>query len=141
MEKNLLPEHSPAERLRIMRDNYESKIETYYRQLDHDEIAAREQILSKKSIEIFKLEIELKDKKQEFKDLIDPLKEDNKKLMTEIDTGQVEKKGELFFVPDFDKKIMITYDANADFISSRRLNPDEKVQQRVSFLSMASNDQ
>jgi hypothetical protein len=144
MQKQLLQEYSPEERLRIMRDNYESKHETYYMPLDHEEIAAREQELSKNSIAIYKHTEELKKEKARFKSLIDPLSERNHDLMKEIDTGQAEANGELFFVPDFDEKVMITYDAKGEFISSRRLNPDEKVQQRVSFLQAikpASNDQ
>lgn len=136
-----MPEQSEQERLRIMRDNYESKNETYYRELDQDEIAAREQELAKNSIDIFKLEKELKEIKQGFKDRIDPLKDDNTKLMTEIDTGQEETKGELFFVPDYDEKIMITYDAKGRYVSQRRLKPGE--QKRVEFggLRPAANDE
>lgn len=139
MQKVLLPEynHNPAEKLRIMRDNYASSHETYYKELNHDEIAAREQDLSKNSIEIFKLEKRLKEIKSEYKDQIDPLKDDNTKLMTEIDTGQAEVKGELFFVPDYEENVMITYDAKGEFVSSRRLKPDEQ-QQRMGFLRAAN---
>lgn len=141
MQKQLLPEYSEQERLRIMRDNYASAHETYYKELDHDEIAAREQSLSKNSIDIFKLEKKLKEIKQEFKDQIDPLKDDNSKLMTEIDTGQEETKGELFFVPNYDENTMITYDAKGRYVSQRRLKPGEQRRAEFGGLRPAANDE
>jgi hypothetical protein len=143
MQKQFMPEASDEDRLRILRDNHESSIESYYKQLDHEEIAAREQELSKNSITIYKKNEELKEIKERFKEEISPLMDDNKRLMKEIDTGQVEAKGELFFVPDFDEKVMYTFDAKGEFVSSRRLKPDEQLQKRMSFggLRPAANDQ
>lgn len=143
MQKVLLPQydHDPAEKLRIMRDNYESSVETYYRKLAPDEIAAREQELSKDSIEIYKLEKRLKEIKLEFKEQIDPLKVNKDRLMIEIDTGQVEHKGELFYNPDYDNGLMITYDSEGKFVSERFLKPGEKMQNRMNFMRPAANDE
>lgn len=143
MQKDLFTEYDgdPKEKIRIMRDNYESSIETYYRHLTPEEIAGREQELSQNCIEIFKLEKRLKEIKADYKEQIDPLKDDNTKLMTEIDTGQVEHKGEIFFVPDYEKNLMITYDEFGKFISERFLKPGERVQQRMPFLRPAANDE
>lgn len=138
-----MPELTDAERLRIMRDNFESKNEKYHIDLSLDEIEERQQKLSVNSINIFKLENEKKEKVQEFKDKIDPLKEDNIKLMTEIDTGKKEEKGTLFFVPDFGQKLMITYDTTGRWVSERRLNPGEMPQHAIGFngLRPAANDE
>lgn len=140
MQKVFMPELKPEERLRVMKDNHDSAVETYYKQLSQDEIDSRQHDLAVNSIKKFKLDEELKEIKGDFKAQTDPLVERNKELMHEIDTGQAEVKGELFFVPDYDEKLMITYDSNGDFVSSRRLRPEEQ-QQRINFLKPAASDQ
>lgn len=143
MKKFFMPEADDAYRLQVLRDNHESRVETYYKQLDPDEIAAREQELAKNSIVIYKKNEELKQIKDRFKEEIEPLVDDNKKLMKEIDTGHAEDKGEIFFIPDYDEMTMTTVDAKGIFISSRRLRPDEKLQGRMQFggLRPAANDE
>lgn len=139
MTKTFMPELKPEERLRVLKDNHESKVETYYKQLTQEEIDARQHELAQNSIKKFKLDEELKKIKEGFKDQTEPLVDRNKDLMREIDTGQAEVEGELFFVPEYDEKLMITYDANGDFVSSRRLRPEEQ-QQRLPFLKAASGE-
>ncbi len=140
MPKIFMPEATPEERLRILKDNHDSVIESYYKPLSIEEIETREHELSANSIKKFKLDEQLKGIKEDFKNQTEPLVDRNKSLMKEIDTGQAEVKGELFFVPDYDEKLMITYDADGAFVSSRRLRPEEQ-QQRISFLKPAANDQ
>lgn len=140
MQKVFMPELKPEERLRVLKDNHESAIETYYKQLSQDEIDMRQHELAVNSIKKFKLDEELKEIKGDFKAQTEPLVARNNELMHEIDTGQAEVKGELFFVPEYDEKLMITYDGNGEFVSSRRLRPEEQ-QQRISFLKPAANDQ
>jgi hypothetical protein len=140
MSKTFMPELKPEERLRVLKDNHDSAVETYYKQLNQDEIDTRQHELAINSIKKFKLDEELKEIKGDFKAQTEPLAARNNDLMHEIDTGQAEVKGELFFVPDFDDKLMITYDANGEFVSSRRLRPEEQ-QQRINFLKPAANDQ
>lgn len=135
-----MPEATLEERLRILRDNHDSSVETYYKQLTQDEIDSRQHDLSHNSIKKFKLDEELKGIKADFKKQTDKLVEKNLELMREIDTGQAEVSGELFFVPDYDERLMITYDEKGEFVSSRRLRPEEQ-QQRLSFLKPAANDQ
>lgn len=140
MQKQFMPEATLEERLRILRDNHDSSVETYYKQLTQDEIDSRQHDLSHNSIKKFKLDEELKGIKADFKKQTDKLVEKNLELMREIDTGQAEVSGELFFVPDYDERLMITYDEKGEFVSSRRLRPEEQ-QQRLSFLKPAANDQ
>ena len=143
MKKFFMPDADDLYRLQILRDNHESRVETYYTQLDPDEIAAREATLSKNSIAIYKKNEELKLIKERFKEEIEPLVDDNKQLMKEIDTGHAEAKGEIFFIPDYEEMTMTTVDAKGFFISSRRLRPDEKLQGRMQFggLRPAANDE
>lgn len=140
MEKQFMPELSLEDRLRVLRDNHDRKTETYYKRLSQEEIDGRQHELAINSIKKFKLDEELKSVKEGFKAQTEPLVDRNKELMREIDTGHAEVKGELFFVPDYDEKVMITYDANGDFVSSRRLRPEEQ-QQKLQFMRPAANDE
>ena len=132
VQQVFMPEVDDQYRLEVMRSNFESKFETYYKQLTEEEIEAKQASVSKNWITIFKKENELKQIKARFKEELDPLKDDNIKMLTEIDTGQEQVDGELFFMPDYEKNIMITYDAKGQYVSQRRLKPGEN-QQRLGF--------
>jgi hypothetical protein len=141
---DFMPDQSPQERLRTLRDNFESKHESYYKELTQDEIDAKQADVARNCITIFKKENELKTIKDRFKEEINPLKDENIELLTQIDTGQEEvKHAELFFVPDFEEKVMITYNAQGEYVSERRLKPGELVQHRMDFgaLRPAANDE
>lgn len=138
-----MPEASEQERLRVLRDNFESKVESYYKELTQDEIDAKQADVSRNCINIFKKENELKLIKDRFKEEINPLKDENIELLTQIDTGQEQvKNAELFFVPDYDEKVMITYNAQGHCVSERRLKPGEMIQNRINFggLRPAANE-
>jgi gas vesicle protein len=138
MAKVFMPEASNEERLRILRDNHDSEITKYYKQLSQHEMDQRRETLAENSIEHFELSEQLKEVKADFKEKMEPLIRDNHKLMQEIKTGQAEVEGEIFFVPDHDNSMMETYNADGEMIASRRLKPEEK-QQRISFLKPAVN--
>lgn len=136
-----LPDYSDSARLQMMRDNFESRNETYHVKLTQEEIEERNNLLAQNSIKKFKLDEELKEVKADFKRRIDPIVEKNNELMTEIDTGQMETKGELFFIPDYDKNIMLTCDAKGFVISDRRLYPSEQRRMEFGGLRPAANDE
>ena len=138
MPKIFMPELSREERLRVLKDNHNSEVTTYYKQLTQEEMDVRREKLAENSIEHFELSEQLKEVKADFKEKMEPLIRDNHNLMKEIKTGQAEVEGEIFFVPDHDASMMETYNADGELISSRRLRPEEK-QQRISFLKPAAN--
>jgi hypothetical protein len=138
MAKVFMPEVSPEERLRILRDNHDSEITKYYKQLTQHEMDVRREQLAENSINHFELSEQLKEVKADFKEKMEPLIRDNHKLMQEIKTGQAEVEGEIFFVADHEASMMETYNADGEMIASRRLKPEEK-QQRISFLKPAAN--
>jgi hypothetical protein len=140
MSKIFEPGLSPEERLRVLRDNHDSELTKYFKQLSQHEMDQRREVLAENSIQHFELSEQLKEVKGEFKEKMEPLIRDNHKLMQEIKTGQALVEGEIFFVPDHDNSMMETYNSDGEMISSRRLKPEEK-QQRISFLKPAANDQ
>ena len=133
-----MPEMEPAERLRVLRDNHKSESGKYFVQLSQEEMDQRREQLADNSIKLFKLGEELKEKKAEFKEKMEPLTRDNNQLMEELDTKQAERDGETFFVPNYDPTedfptgSMEIYDANGDLLSVRRLQPGER-QERAQF--------
>lgn len=135
-----MPELDPKERLKILRDNHESEHTTYYKQLTQEEMDQRREELADNSIQHFELSEELKKVKTSYKEKMEPLIRNNHQLMQEIKTGQAEVDGEIFFVPDYDTRMMETYNSDGELIASRRLKPDEQ-QKRMSFLRPAANDQ
>ena len=148
MQKQFMPELPPEERLRILRDNHKSEKGKYFVPLTQVEMDQRRETLSDNSIKLFKKGEELKKVKAEFKKEMEPWVVENNTLLQEIDTKQVEKDGELFFVPnyepteDFPMGSMEIYDENGDLISVRRLQPGER-QERAQFFipKKAANDQ
>lgn len=141
MQKIFMPEVSQAERLRIMADTCDRTEETtYYKQLDQTEMDIRREQLADNSIKHFKLGEELKEIKSDFKERMEPLARDNQQIMHELDTGQAEVKGRLFYLANHDDNMMEVYNEDGEMISSRRLLPNEK-QQRLPFIKPAANDE
>lgn len=140
MQKIFMPEVSPEERLRILRDNHDSENTTYYKQLTQEEMDLRREQLADNSIQYFEMSEELKTIKAGFKEKMEPLTRDNQQIMQELKTGQAEVEGEIFFVPDYDQNMMETYNSDGELIASRRLKPNER-QQRMPFIKPAANDE
>lgn len=118
---------NPQERLRLLRDNCETSEETrYIKPLTQEELDQRSESIAITCIEIYKLESELKEVKDEYKDKIDPLKLENKQLCNEFHSRQAEIVGRIFHFADHESGMMNTYDETGEFVSARRLKPEEK---------------
>lgn len=122
-----MPEITPKERTMLLQENA-SKIEqtTYQKSLTADELAARREDLADNCIRLNQFEDELKEVKDDFKIKMDPLKNNNKVLLTEIKTKQSTIEGTLYHLANHDHGMMETYDNEGMLISSRRLRPEEK---------------
>lgn len=130
MSKTFMPELPPDQRLQLLRDNCDSHDETtYYRDLTPEDMDVKREQLSDNLVKLSEFEDELTEIKEEFKGKMNPLKISNKALLTEVKTRKAEVHGTLFNIADHDNGIMETYDENGEFISSRRLRPDEKQKQ------------
>lgn len=129
MPKDFMPDMPPDQRLQLLQDHSDSKEETeYYKDLTDEEIDIKRESVCDNSIELSKLEKELKKIKDGFKHQMDPLKEENKILVTELATRKALIEGTLFNIADQESSIMITYNELGEFVSSRRLRPEEKQQ-------------
>lgn len=137
--KQFMPDSTPKERLMMLQENA-AKVEqtTYQRVLSPDELAARREDLADNCIKLNQQEDELKEIKDSFKAVMDPLKAKNKCLLTEIKTKQSTVDGTLYHLANHEDGMMETYDSEGLLISSRRLRPEEK-QGTIFQLAKAAN--
>lgn len=137
MNKTFMPEVNPEQRLQLLNENCDKQEQTsYFKDLTLEDLDVKHKQLSDNLIEAFKLEDELAKVKKEFKDQLDPLKVARKMLAREISTGKQEIDGVLFHMANYEDNIMETYDERGEFVSARRLRPDEK-QLRTNFMKKA----
>ena len=116
-----------TERLRLLAQNCDSKETTsYIRNLTQEELDFKRETHVDICIELDRLGDELKVVKAEYKEKMEPVADENKKLLRQIKTRQEELTGTIFNFPDYEDGMMNTYDENGDFVGSRRLKPDEK---------------
>lgn len=139
MEK-FFPDLTNEQRLRLLQDNAVSSEETkYYRELSEEDLVDKHKELSKNLIDLSHKEDEFKVVKDAYKVETKPLVEANKKLLTDIKMKKELIDGTLFHLDDQEKGIMTTYDEYGEFISSRRLRPDER-QARLFIQNKAVNE-
>lgn len=125
--ENFLPEMPVRERLVLLRDNAD-KVEqtTYQKPLTVEDLDVKREQLTENCIALSEFEDEKKEAMAVFKEKMDPLSKQNKLLLTQIKTKQETVEGTLFHHADHDKNVMNTYDEQGEFVSSRRLRPEEK---------------
>lgn len=141
MSKPFMPEVSFDERIRLLRDNADSiDPSTYMKELSDDELDAKREQLVSNLEKISSFDEELDKAKERHKINTKPLKSENSVLLKEIKNRKMEISGTLYSIADREAGIMTVYDENGEFVSSRRLRPDEK--SRIPFpMRMAANDQ
>lgn len=117
----------PSKRLQLLIDNCDDHEKTsYLKDLTDEELDIKRETLTGNCISVFKLEEELKDIKAGYKDRIDPLKDETRELCKQVETRKEQVNGRLFHFADHEASIMNTYDELGEFVSSRRLKPEEK---------------
>lgn len=118
---------SPAEKLRILKDNAD-KIETgkYIVPLTPEQLDQKREQMVAAAITLSDLDDQLDEIKKGFKQRMDPLKVVHKELLYQVKNRQEQKEGELYLMADHEKSMMNVYDENGDLVFSRRLTPDEK---------------
>lgn len=127
MPKQFMPEERPDRRLQMLRDHADKTEETkYYKDLSQEELDIKRERLTDNLIKVSDLEDDLNVIKENFKEKMDPLKRETKELLGQVKTGKEQVEGTLFHIADHQNSVMETWDENGDFVSSRRLRPDEK---------------
>lgn len=125
--KTFMPDMDPKQRQQLLIDNCDSHEETtYMRDLDQDEVTDRMAVLSKNLIDISRQDDILDEHKEAHKGVTKPLKTENSTLLEEIKNRKTEVTGTLFNIADQEQGVMETYDQTGEFISSRRLRPNER---------------
>lgn len=127
MNKDFMPDMPPEQRLQLLKDNADDHEETtYFRELTQTELDIKREELTENLITISSLDEILDKAKTEYKAEANPIKLENKKLLTEVKTRRSEVTGILFHIADHDAGVMETFNEIGEFISSRRLKPHEK---------------
>lgn len=121
------PALSQEERLQMLQDNAD-KIEetTYLVPLTQVDLDIKRETFTNNAIWLGEEAEKKAEFISEYKHRIAPKAEENSVLLNEITTKQAKKTGKVYHVPDYSKSVMVTYDAEGYFVSSRRLTPEEK---------------
>ena len=127
MAKQFMPDAEPTERLSVLRDScYSQETTSYYRDLTQEQIDEKKSDFFTASDGLASLEDELDEIKADFKARMKPYKNELSHLRTIISTRREKCTGELYHLADHEAGIMETYDQNGDFVSARKLRPEEK---------------
>lgn len=125
--KKFMPDVSPQERVRLLRENCDSQeTTTYLRDLSQEELDNKRETLVDNLIKASNLEDELNEIKDGYKTKMKPLKDANKILQQEVKTRKEQVSGNLYHMANHEDGMMETYDENGDLVSTRRLRPEEK---------------
>lgn len=127
MQKTIFQDVPVEQRVQLLADNCDDRDETsYMKVLTQEELDIKRETLAENMITFYGLEEELKEIKEGFKLKMDPLKDANREICSQVKTGKEEVKGILFHFADHEESVMNTYDERGEFVQSRRLKPEEK---------------
>lgn len=141
MAKIFMPELSAEERLQIMHNHADHVEDTEYeKDLSEEELIAKKDQAMENDFKLDDLEAELKKKKAEIKNKIEPIKLKNKDLKKEIRTKKKVVKGKIFHMANHTESMMETYDHTGEMVFSRRLRPEEKAPTRLFVAKPAANE-
>jgi hypothetical protein len=127
MTKDFLPDHDPEDRRQILRDSSDHiENTTYHRDISPEDMLVKRETFTLNHIEISKHDAVLDAAKADHKAITKPIKEENIMLLDQIKTRKETVTGELYSIADHYESVMNTYDEHGEFISSRRLRPEER---------------
>lgn len=137
MIKTFLSNLPEQERRRAMAEQADRVEETtYFKPLSPEELDTLRERHTENAIKLSELEEKKREAMKDFKAEMDPLTEANKEILQDVKRKSAEVSGTLYHIADYDAQIMETYDERGEFISSRRLRPDEK-QKNIFSISRA----
>ena len=137
MSKTFMPDLPPDQRLRVLQDSCDSQEQiTYYRDLTENDLDINRELLTDNLLAMADHEDELLLAKAKFKMAAKPLYEERIKLLLEVKTRKSMVTGTVFNLANHEAGIMESYDEFGEFISSRRLRPDER---QANIFSLAKN--
>lgn len=118
---------TPRERVEYLNDHATTISEgQYFRKFDDEDISQSRAEYTNKSIELMRLQDEFDGIKAEYKAKIKNLEGDKKIIMTSIMQSGEWLDGKQYGFDDQIRGVMEYYDENGQFLSSRRLTPNER---------------
>lgn len=120
MEKFIMQNEMPQKRLEYLESTADGVVkEKYYQRLTSEELTSKKAEFTANALNIEDLEEQKKEVVDEFKNQIQPLKDANKILSSEIRTGFVQKDGKLFMMIDRQTRMVNYYDETGELIESK----------------------
>ncbi len=120
LEKIIMQNETPQKRLEYLESTADEVVkEKYYQKLTGDELTAKKAEFTANALSIEDLEEQKKEVVEEFKHQIQPLKESNKILSSEIRTGFVQKEGKLYLIVDRQTRMVYYYDETGEMIETK----------------------
>jgi hypothetical protein len=131
-------DYTPQQIEAMLTDHCDSKVEgSYYVDLTEEDLVEKHKELSQNLISLNEQEEELKKIKDEFKEVMQPMKLLQKELLTAIHVKKVLIKGTLYNIADQEAGVMETYMASGEFYESRRLKPEERQMRTALYINKA----
>jgi hypothetical protein len=128
MDKDTFKNMSPKDRAdNLQAMAFSTENTKYFKELSQEELDLKRETLTDNEIKLSRLETEKKKFVADIKKKVDPIIKEKSSLITAIETRHEEIEGVLYHIDDQDKGFMFSFDANGEFISSRRLKPDERI--------------
>lgn len=135
-------DYTPEQIKAMLTDHCTSKEDTtYYVDLSEQDLVERHQDLSENLIRLNEKEEELKTIKDDFKEVMQPMKIKQKELLTAIHIKKEIVEGTLFSVANQDDGVMERYTETGEFYDSRRLKPEERQMRAALFINKAVGEE
>lgn len=126
MKEHLL-QMTPAERREFLNNNASQVIDgQFFRRFDEEDMQVTREEYTSKSIELHRLVEEFKQVKEDFKRRLKALGEEHSSLINLLMQSGEWVNGKQYGFDDQVRGVMEFYDENGQFISSRRLYPNER---------------
>lgn len=126
MEKQILKDSSPGERVELLKSNaYAIEKFTYSRELDLGEVQELQSDLSQQMITVDKEDQKLKIEKERYKSIVKPVKQRIAVNLQMIRTQLEEVTDEVFLMKDIEENKMGYYSKDGKLVFERSLKADE----------------
>lgn len=142
MEKQILQNVDPEERIRQLRDSADKVEEkfTYQRELEIGEVQEIQNDMAQALIRIDQEDVKLKVHKEAHKSVVKPLKEEIRSSLQKVRTQMEEVTDEVFLLKDTEEMKMGYYSKEGRLVFERGLRPDEMNFSITEHLRKGSNE-
>lgn len=127
----MIPDHvkqmSPMQRLEWLEANAdETEEKTYQKRISDDDRSFLNHDLAENLVELNRKEDELKAVKENYKEIMDPIKTEIKNIVSKMRTGAEEVTDTVYHLRDYDKQRVYEYDRDGNEILTRPMKAEER---------------